>query len=198
MARLLAAQITPGCVAETGLARERLWLSVRWKMMPLPCKPDSVRPLRDWTAISLTPPKRRAPLARGATITRGLWRAGSPAPVLSCTARGLPCRRCCLRRGGLLPHHFTLARTLAGRWRYDFCGTFRPVPSRSPSPIFMGRAALWCPDFPQAPLSRPQRPSGERLAKLPRHGANSKEKIHRNLVLESGAAVPHFPAPTHE
>ena len=157
------------------------------KMMPLPCKPDSVRPLRDWTAISLTPPERSAPLTRGATITRGLWRAGSPAPVLSCTARGLPCRRRCLRRGGLLPHHFTLARTLAGRWRYDFCGTFRPVPSRSPSPTFMGRAALWCPDFPQAPLARHQRPSGERLARLPRHGGNSKENIHRKLVLESGA-----------
>ena len=144
-------------------------LSVRVKMMPLPCKPDSVHPSRDWTAISL-PAGGGTPLARGATITRGLWRAGSPAPVLSCTARGLPCRRRCLRRGGLLPHHFTLARTLAGRWRYDFCGTVRPVPSRSPSPACAGRAALWCPDFPQAPLARHQRPSGERLAKLRRHG----------------------------
>jgi len=132
---------------------------------------------KDWTAISLIPPERDAPLARSATITRGLLRAGSPAPVLSCTARGLPCRLGRPWRGGLLPHHFTLARTLAGRWRYDFCGTFRPDPSRSPSPIFMGRAALWCPDFPQAPLARHLRPSGERRANVCRAAGNSKEKI---------------------
>ena len=47
-------------------------LSVPRKIMPLPCKPDSVHPLRGWTVISLTPPERGAPLARGATITRGL------------------------------------------------------------------------------------------------------------------------------
>ncbi len=40
--------------------------------VPPPCKPDSVRPLRGWTAISLTPPERGAPLARSATITREL------------------------------------------------------------------------------------------------------------------------------
>jgi len=39
---------------------------------------------------------------------------------------GLPCRRCCHRRGALLPHHFTLtAPPRGGGWRCIFCGTFR-------------------------------------------------------------------------
>ena len=46
--------------------------------------------------------------------------------------------------------------------RYAFCCTFRPGSSRFPSPIFMRRVALWCPDFPQPPLARKLRPSGER------------------------------------
>ena len=40
------------------------------KGVPLPCKPDSVPLLRGWTAISLTPPRRSALLAQGATNTR--------------------------------------------------------------------------------------------------------------------------------
>jgi hypothetical protein len=29
-------------------------------------------------------------------------------PIWPCSDWGLPCRRCCQRRGGLLPHRFTL------------------------------------------------------------------------------------------
>src|ERR1700722_5651906 len=46
---------------------------------------------------------------------RKLSGPGQPAPpIWSCTTRGLPCRRHCWRRGGLLPHLFTLtcARTM--------------------------------------------------------------------------------------
>ena len=93
----------------------------------------------------------------------GNQRAGSPFPVLSCTARGLPCHLGCPRCGGLLPHLFTLTRLHRSfNGRYIFCCTFRPGSSRFPSLAFARHAALWCPDFPQAPLARHLRPSGER------------------------------------
>jgi hypothetical protein len=94
-----------------------------------------------------------APRLRGVRLIPGAERTGSPTPVLSCTARGLPCRLGCPWRGGLLLHHFTLACALAGHRRYAFCCTFRPVASRLPSLAFTRRAALWCPDFPQPELA---------------------------------------------
>ena len=45
-------------------------------------------------------------------------------PILPCTGRGLPCRRPRGRRGGLLPHLFTLTHEFPPR-RFVFCGTFR-------------------------------------------------------------------------
>ena len=53
----------------------------RGRRVPLPCKPDSVHPLRSWTAISLTPPRRSALLAQSATITRRL----TGGPPFSCS-----------------------------------------------------------------------------------------------------------------
>ena len=47
----------------------------------------------------------------------------SRSPIWSCSRWGLPCHRCCHRRGALLPHLFTLARYTSGR--FVFCGTFR-------------------------------------------------------------------------
>ena len=42
--------------------------------------------------------------------TRGSDGVGHTSPhTWPCTDWGLPCRRCCQRRGGLLPHRFTLA-----------------------------------------------------------------------------------------
>ena len=35
-------------------------------------------------------------------------------PIWSCSGRGLPCHRCCHRRGALLPHRFTLAAPFTG------------------------------------------------------------------------------------
>jgi len=37
-------------------------------------------------------------------------RATSLPPIWSCSGWGLPCRRHCCRRGGLLPRRFTLTR----------------------------------------------------------------------------------------
>lgn len=160
------------------------------KEVPLPCKPDSVPLLRGWTVISLTPPRRSAPLARSATITRRFKRAGSPSPVLSCTTRGLPCRSGCPRRGGLLPHHFTLACALAGHRRYASCCTFRPGSSRFPSPTFVRRVALWCPDFPQPPLARKLRPSGERHTQGARSNHGFQEKHRRSSITQVTTDAP--------
>lgn len=79
---------------------------------------------------------------------------GQPSPVLSCTAWGLPCHRSYLRRGGLLPHLFTLTVEVSRRSRrFVFCGTFRrQALTRPPPSLFTRHAALWCPDFPQHDL----------------------------------------------
>ena len=60
-----------------------------------------------------------------AAYPRCLDRGGRLSPhIWPCSSRGLPCRTCYHARGGLLPHHFTLATR---RWRSVFCGTFRRV-----------------------------------------------------------------------
>ena len=76
-------------------------------------------------------------------------------PIWSCSVRGLACHVCCQPRGGLLPHHFTLAaplRTLAVSFcctvcRLGSCDLLRPAVSRHP--------VLWCPDFPPARSQNP-------------------------------------------
>ncbi len=64
------------------------------------------------------------------------------APIRSCSRWGLPCRRRCRRRGALLPHPFTLTRTLdrSDAGRSAFCGAFpRVAPAgRYPAPCFRG------------------------------------------------------------
>jgi len=71
--------------------------------------------------------------------TRGQCGPHHCPPIWSCSGWGLPCHRCCQRRGALLPHHFTL--TSRG-WRYIFCGTFRRLtpPRRylAPCPVEPG------------------------------------------------------------
>jgi hypothetical protein len=64
-------------------------------------------------------------------------------PIWSCSEWGLPCRRCCHRRGALLPHHFTLTAPSDDEgWRCLFCGTFRGLapPRRylAPCPVEPG------------------------------------------------------------
>jgi hypothetical protein len=44
-----------------------------------------------------------------ATLRIGMGGVGHTSPpIWPCSDWGLPCRRCCQRRGGLLPHRFTL------------------------------------------------------------------------------------------
>jgi hypothetical protein len=89
------------------------------------------------TTQLLAPPRRkRFSLSRIALGEPGRL---SP-PIWPCTTRGFPCRRCCHRRGRLLPHLFTLTKrnkhfdvsqvylrdaTVLLRRRYILCGTFR-------------------------------------------------------------------------
>jgi len=62
-----------------------------------------------------------SPLALG----DGVGGAGRTSPLIwPCSDWGLPCRRCYQRRGGLLPHRFTLTLSLrlrSGSWRSVFC-----------------------------------------------------------------------------
>ena len=80
--------------------------------------------------------------------------------IWSCSGRGLPCRRCCQRRGALLPHLFTLAGSRRReRRRFVFCGTFRRLapPRRylAPCPVEPGLSSI-----PQGRYS--DRPAGSR------------------------------------
>ena len=59
----------------------------------------------------------------GCGIPVAVGRAAQP-PILPCTGRGFSCRRRRRRRGGLLPHLFTLASRLPVR-RFVFCDTVR-------------------------------------------------------------------------
>lgn len=119
--------------------------------MPLPCKPDSVRPLRGWTAISLTPPKRSALLAQSATNTRRIT-GGQPFPcsVLHHAGFAMPSGYPDSRWALTPPFHPCLCSCESSA--VSFCCTFRPSSSRFPSLTFMRRVALWCPDFPQLRL----------------------------------------------
>ena len=103
--------------------------------VPLPCKPDSVPARRRVTVISL--PACAGPRLRGVRLIPGSW-IGRAALSLFCLAPRGVCRaaRVAPDRGGLLPHHFTLACALAGHRRFAFCCTFRPGSSRIPVPRF--------------------------------------------------------------
>ena len=72
----------------------------------------------------------------GASCDDAVVGPGQPSPpIWPCTTRGLPCRLNCSRRGGLLPHLFTLAmRAACGRPPGDFAS--RPSPKRRTGGIF--------------------------------------------------------------
>jgi hypothetical protein len=53
------------------------------------------------------------------------WACARAVPIRSCSRWGLPCRLRCRKRGGLLPHPFTL--TAAMPRRFALCGTFPKV-----------------------------------------------------------------------
>ena len=113
------------------------------------------------------PPTERQPVSRGlfrgcprrpsflserdrsrppAAYPQCLDRSGHPSlPIWPCSRWGLPCRSCYQKRGGLLPHLFTLANR---SWRSVFCGTVRQ-PSCLDRPGVTWQRAQWSPDFPR-------------------------------------------------
>ena len=130
-----------------------------------------------WTAIPLGRASLRAsrdqPGRRGGNAPVSVPFGTPPvAPLRSCSRWGLPCRRCCQRRGALLPHRFALAgggRTLAPAvcflWHFPWGRPRRPL---------AGTVFPWSPDFPP-PSLRPAaavQPSGRsREMRLVREGS---------------------------
>ena len=77
---------------------------------------------RGWSSVwdgRRRPPRAAYPRF---TVAGGIG-AGRTSPLIwPCSDWGLPCRRCYQRRGGLLPHHFTLTlRRLRTLGRFAFC-----------------------------------------------------------------------------
>ena len=66
-------------------------------------------------------------------------------PIWSCSGWGLPCHRCCHRRGALLPHHFTLTDPRQAGVGGMFSVALS-VGSRPPGVTW--HPALRSPDFP--------------------------------------------------
>jgi len=81
-------------------AETRVWMTIRLERL----LPDALwLPTRTTSASSL-------PAA-------DILQAGSPprvVPIWHCSRWGLPCRRCCHLRGGLLPHRFTFSPNRSG------------------------------------------------------------------------------------
>ena len=126
----------------------------------LACKPGSVR---------LRPRPERGSHSSGTTLARRLmqptrmtgpetgWSACARRviPIRFCSRWGLPCRRCHQRRGGLLPHPFTLTRSEPG-------GLLSVALSlRSPSPDVIRHRMSMEPGLssPATFRSLPERPS---------------------------------------
>ncbi len=73
-------------------------------------------------------------------------------PIRPCSRWGLPCRRHCWKRGGLLPHRFTLAvrvpkgadRAVCFLWHFPWAFARRSL---------TGTVFPWSPDFPPEPRS---------------------------------------------
>jgi hypothetical protein len=94
------------------------------------CKPDSVEDNHS-SRISVTTHLKRP--------TRKLHGPCICFPIWSCSKWGLPCHRCCHRRGALLPHHFTLTQPLTrnGRavyflWHFPWAYALQALPGTLP------------------------------------------------------------------
>ena len=103
-------------------------------------------------------PSRAGVTARLKQPTREPRGPRERSPIWPCSGWGLPCRRCCHRRGALLPHPFTLTIPKNG----GLLSAALSVGSRRPGVTW--HPALWSPDFPPPPAggsgcladSRPQ------------------------------------------
>ena len=108
------------------------------------CKPGSVPP-EDGDDHSSGPAiaDRFSRPTRTPRAVNPARRTSRDVPIRSCSRRGLPCRRRCRRRGGLLPHPFTLTGpeepVVCFLWRY---------PSGRPGRKLSAAISPWSPDFP--------------------------------------------------
>jgi len=128
-------------------------ISMAGRVARMACKPDSVTAPDESAAADghSSGPAVAGGLVRPTRIARAgetLGRLAAPRaiPIWPCSWRGLPCRRRCRRRGGLLPHRFTLALRPEGRravwslWRF---------PSGRPGRALPAAISPWSPDFPR-------------------------------------------------
>ncbi len=76
------------------------------------------RPISRVLSWAIIPLGRASPRASsglpGSTRRPALQCCHRDFPIWPCSRWGLPCRRCCHRRGALLPHRFTLASAVSG------------------------------------------------------------------------------------
>ena len=91
---------------------------------------------------------RLSPGEAGCGIPAAIGRATQP-PILPCTGRGFSCRRRCRRRGGLLPHLFTLALSEPpcgeSNGRFVFCDTIRRRAFKRGARTCLAARAASCP-----------------------------------------------------
>ena len=77
---------------------------------------------------------RASPRASSDLPGSGAGHAGR-SPIWSCSGWGLPCHRCCHRRGALLPHLFTLARAwraVCFLWHFPWARAPQALPGTLP------------------------------------------------------------------
>ena len=124
---------------------EALSLAKRWEPA---CKPGSVE---NGHSSGMCVTAHLEQPTRGPRGPRVAERTACP-PIWSCSGWGLPCRRCCQRRGALLPHHFTL--TAHAPQGHGFGGMFSvalSVGSRPPGVTW--HPVHRSPDFPPSRIN---------------------------------------------
>lgn len=140
----------------------RSWLE---KKVQSACKPGFVWPRGRPRNVAAIPLGRRLRAASsdqpGRRSGDGSEACASAVPIRSCSRRGLPCHVHCWTCGALLPHPFTLTRTLARRavcflWRF---------PWGHPRRTLSGAVSPWSPDFPLP--RRSGRPADWRIGGYP-------------------------------
>ena len=123
-------------------------------------KPSSVSPSRGrWSSVwdgRRRPPRAAYPRLSPREREIGVGRT-SP-PIWPCSDWGLPCHRCYQRRGGLLPHRFTLTlrHPLTRASRGGLFSVALSVALRRPGVTW--QSTLWSSDFPRGTCGAP-RPS---------------------------------------
>ena len=108
-------------------------------------KPSSVRPNErpDGHLSGTVVADRLEQPTRGFTVSGGIGAGRTSPPIWPCSDWGLPCRSCYQKRGGLLPHHFTLTPLAQG----GLFSVVLSVASRRPGVTW--QSALWSSDFPR-------------------------------------------------